>query len=177
MSFKPRTKVLLASLLFAGWLISSSIILFRFGFLNYGVFDPQQEWAWQQQSLSLTELQLPTSTGWQLIHVLDDSCGCSRLARQHISLFSDDYGVAAEQQYFMSAIELANAGFPLPAIPAVLLFHEGQLMYAGPYASGPLCSPSKSFLTALLSGQTNLPGTWLNGETKACRCLVSAAAK
>lgn len=171
--FKPRTKLWLAGIVFVCWLLSSSLILFRFGFSHYGVFDPTQQWAWQSQSLNLQQVGLTPIEGWQLIHVLDGSCGCSRLARQHVSLLQQDFNLTAQQQFFLTAAQLAAAGFNLPAVPAVLLFEDGQLRYAGPYASGPLCSPGNSFLTALLAGYTALPGTWLNGETKACRCLVS----
>lgn len=153
----------------------SSVALFRFGFSHYGEFDPQQQWSAAAPQVTLAALQIQDATGWQLVHVLDSQCGCSRLAQQHVATLSQQLQLSSSQQHYRSATELAAAGFRLPAIPAVLVFEHGILRYAGPYASGPLCSASNSFLPALLSGQSRLPGSWLNGEAMACRCLVSPA--
>lgn len=153
----------------------SSVALFRFGFSHYGEFDPEQQWSASGPDLTLAALQISDSTGWQLVHVLDSQCGCSRLAQQHVATLSQQLQLSASQQHYRSAAELASAGFRLPAVPAVLVFEHGILRYAGPYASGPLCSAGNSFLPALLSGQSRLPGSWLNGEAMACRCLVSPA--
>lgn len=155
----------------------SSVALFRFGFSYYGEFDPQQQWSAAAPQVTLAALQIQDATGWQLVHVLDSQCGCSRLAQQHVATLSQQLQLSVSQQHYRSATELAAAGFRLPAVPAVLVFEHGILRYAGPYASGPLCSSSNSFLPALLLGQSRLPGSWLNGETKACRCLVSQSPK
>lgn len=166
----------MALLLFISWLLFSSALLFRFGFAHYGTFDQQQLWRFDAGEVTLQQLAIPVAANWQVVHVLDNNCGCSRLAKSHASMFSELYHLPATQQWHRSAAELAAAGFPLPAVPAVLLFDHGKLIYAGPYASGPLCSTNNSFLTSLLSRQTLLAGVWLNGESKACRCLVSPAA-
>lgn len=173
MPLSRRQRLWLAWSLFISWLLLSSIALYRFGNSHYGVFDPELQWAGQTVPLSLAALNITAASERQLVHVLDNQCGCSRLARQHLQALSAELEQNAVEQHFRSAAELAAAGFQLPAVPAVLVFQHGKLLYAGPYASGPLCSPGNSFLPALFSGQSRLPGTWLNGETKACRCLVS----
>ncbi|MDP5208045.1 DUF6436 domain-containing protein, partial [Alishewanella sp. SMS9] len=155
----------------------SSVFLFKFGLNQYGEFDPNQQWTTQPPVLSLTELGLVNNTGWHVVHVLESQCGCSRLAREHADVFSERYQITAQQQSYRSAAELAAANFVLPAVPAVLLFDDGQLVYAGPYASGPMCSTSDSFLTSILARSVQLPGLWLNGEVKACRCLVTPSIK
>lgn len=165
---------MLGCLLFSVWLVFSSVGLYRLGFSHYGVFDPQQLWLGQGQQLTLANLNIDASFDWQLVHVLVSECVCSRLARKHLLALDESLAQQDVRQHFRSANELAAAGFTLPAVPAVLVFQDGQLKYAGPYASGPLCSSTNSFLPALFSGQRQIPGTWLNGETKACRCLVSS---
>lgn len=173
--FSKRQKHGFGWVLFVSWLLLSSLALFRFGFSHYGEFDPELRWSATEPQLKLATLQIPDTRGWQLVHVLDSQCGCSRLAQQHVATLSQQLQLSASQQHYRSVAELAAVGFQLPAVPAVLVFEHGSLRYAGPYASGPLCSASNSFLPALLAGQSRLPGSWLNGETKACRCLVSPA--
>lgn len=175
-SVNPRQRLAAALLLFFAWLIFSSVLLYRFGFAHYGTFDDKQLWRFDSAGLRLSQLAIPEVAGWQVVHVLDKNCGCSRLAKSHASLFRELYQLPVEQQLYRSAAELTAAGFTLPAVPAVLLFDHGKLIYAGPYASGPLCSTNNSFLTGLISRQTQLEGLWLNGESKACRCLVSPGA-
>lgn len=162
--------------LFSTWLIITSILLYRFGFAHYGTFDAEQQWHYGTPAITLPQLNIPVEQGWQVVHVLDKHCGCSRFARSHVELFADNYQVPSSRQHYLSAEIIAKAGLTIPAVPAVLLFDNGQLMYAGPYASGPLCSTNDSFLTSLLSRQVALNGLWLNGESKACRCLVSPGA-
>lgn len=175
-SFSPRQRLWCALSLFLGWLLFSSVLLYRFGFAHYGTFDAQQQWQFDAAGISLQQLAIPVTQGWQVVHVLDKTCGCSRFASSHAKLFTEQYQLPQAQQEYRSAAQLAAAGFELPAVPAVLLFDDGKLMYAGPYASGPLCSTSDSFLTSLISRQVKLNGLWLNGESKACRCLVSPSA-
>lgn len=158
-------------------MLLSSVGLYRLGFSHYGEFDPLQQWSATEPRLTLAALQVADTAGWQLVHVLDNQCGCSRLAQQHLTTLSQELQLSEKQQHYRTAAELAAVGFPLPAVPAVLAFEHGILRYAGPYASGPLCSSNDSFLPALLLEQSRLPGSWLNGETKACRCLVSQSPK
>lgn len=162
-----------ALLLFFSWLLISSLVLFRFGFAYYGTFDEEQRWQINAPSLTLAQLAIPVTAGWQVVHVLDPRCGCSRFAKEHAAMFTSLYDLAEQQQTYRTAQELVAAGFVIPAVPAVLLFDHGTLIYAGPYASGPLCSTQHSFLHSLISRQTQLEGLWLNGESKACRCLVT----
>lgn len=172
-SFSPRQRIAAALLLFIAWLLFSSVLLYRFGFAHYGTFDEKQLWRFDSTGITLSQLAIPEVSGWQVVHVLDSNCGCSRLAQSHAGMFRELYELPASQQLYRTAAELAAAGFVLPAVPAVLLFDQGKLVYAGPYASGPLCSTNNSFITSLISRQTQLEGLWLNGESKACRCLVS----
>lgn len=159
------------------WLILSAFLLHRFGFAHYGLFDAEQRWHFDSPGLAVSALHITPEQGFQVVHVLDDNCGCSRFAAAHAKVFAGIAAPLAKQQWYRSAAEVAAAGFTLPAVPAVLLFEQGQLVYAGPYASGPLCSVRDSFLVQVLSGQVHLAGLWLNGESNACRCLVSSLSK
>jgi hypothetical protein len=164
-------KLVLSCLLFGGWILLVSVALFRLNVTDYGVFDAELRWHGIQAKLNVATLQLPTRQDWQLVHVLAPTCRCSALAQQHIAQLSTELALGPEQQFYRSAADIAAAGLSLPALPAVLVFQQGQLIYAGPYASGPECSAETSFLPALIRGEVRLSATWLNGETKACRCL------
>jgi hypothetical protein len=164
-------KLVLSCLLFGVWILLVSVALYRLNFTDYGEFDADFRWHGVQAKLDVALLQLPASDDWQLVHVLAPACRCSVLAQQHIAQLSTELALRPEQQFYRSAAEIAAAGLLLPALPAVLVLQQGQLIYAGPYASGPECSAATSFLPALVRGELRLSATWLNGETKACRCL------
>lgn len=167
-----QQKLWLGILLFGLWLVLVSVALYRLSFTDYGEFDPEFSWLGLRTELNAKQFDLPASPDWQLVHVLAKSCRCSALAEQHISELSTALNLAPTQHFYRNAAEVAEAGLTLPAVPAVLVFNAGKLVYAGPYASGPQCSASDSFLPALLRGELALPAAWLNGETKACRCLT-----
>lgn len=164
-------KLILSSVLFILWIVSVSAALFHLSFTNYGEFDPEFKWLGLHDSINGQQLTLPPSSGLQLVHVLDPSCSCSALAEQHIATLNQQLALDNNQHFYRTAAEVDAAGLPIPALPAVLVFKAGRLLYAGPYASGPQCSAADSFLPALLRGELQIPATWLNGETKACRCL------
>lgn len=168
-------KKCLAVVLLLLWVIPLSVMLYRLPQKQYGIFDVTG--VWQQANtfrpVSVTQLGITASLNTQLVHVLAPDCRCTQYARQHISDLQ--HSSADILHYHRSAEELMLAGFQVPATPMVMLFRQGQLIYAGPYASGPLCSVKDSILNLLMTQQFRLAGTWFNGETKACRCVVTAA--
>ncbi|WP_372625878.1 DUF6436 domain-containing protein [Arsukibacterium sp.] len=156
------------------WVLLASIGLFYFGNQNYGLFAADTDW--QQQApaeFNLSALNINSNSGFQVVHVQQPQCSCNNKAKQHIALFDRDYQVPVTAQYQRSLIDVAAAGLYLPASPAVLIFDNGRLIYAGPYATGPLCSVTDSLIAPILLKQVTLPGLWLNGEAKACRCVVN----
>ncbi len=168
-----QLKLWLGILLFGLWIVLVSIALYRLSFKDYGEFDPEFSWLGLRTELGAKQFDLPASSDWQLLHVLAKSCPCSALAEQHIAALNSELNLTTTQHFYRTVEEVEAAGLPLPAVPAVLVFHAGKLVYAGPYASGPRCSAADSFLPALLRGELALPAAWLNGETKACRCLTA----
>lgn len=168
-----RHKVALALAIFVLWLGLTSLALFKFGNENYGVFAFDTNW--QNPALAkfnLTSLGIAESAGIQVVHVKQDNCICNNRAQLHQDQFSQQYNIDETAQFSRSIQQVADVGFNLPAAPAVLIFDSGVLLYAGPYATGPMCSISDSLIAPILLQQIKLPGPWLNAEAKSCRCLV-----
>lgn len=171
-----RQRVILLLPLFVIWVVVASAGLFYFGNQHYGRFAGDTDW----QNSAAAEFKLPAlnlevTPGIQVVHVQQPNCICNDRAREHIALFAGDYQVPVSAQHQREAADIAAAGFVLPASPAVLIFDNGLLIYAGPYATGPLCSVSDSLIAPILLKEIRLPGLWLNGEAKACRCLQDEA--
>ncbi|GAB2930071.1 hypothetical protein GCM10027181_31290 [Rheinheimera gaetbuli] len=158
----------LALLLFGGWIILMSALLFYLGQRHYGVFAPDK--VWHSTTIEAAAFGLTAASGFQILHVFADGCVCNARAKAHIRQLNTLQIPEDVEQHFFSPADTASAGFTLPATPAVLIFFQGKLLYAGPYASGPLCAVDDSLITPILKQQVILPGLWLNAETSACRC-------
>ncbi len=166
-----RVKVALAVLLL--WIAGSAAAFYWFFLGHYGVFD--QQGLWQQQPVQPQQVQvqlrpLLTSEPWQAVLITDPQCSCSSFAKEHLLRIQQRQPGLNVQQ-----LELAEArafGLDIPAAPLLLLFQHQQLIYAGPLATDLLCSDNASLLDGIISGTTQLPGFWLNGESTACRCLT-----
>ncbi|MEW5681978.1 MAG: DUF6436 domain-containing protein [Pseudomonadota bacterium] len=167
---KQQRRLVAALLLFAGWIALCSAALFYLGQRHYGEFADAQ--LWQADNLSLSVLGLPVEEGVTLLHVMTDGCPCNYRARTHQRVLAQDPSLAEVQHHVINAEVLAQSGFQLPATPAVLVFINGKLHYAGPFASGPLCALDESFILPILKQRVILPGLWLNADATACRCQV-----
>ncbi|WP_213994711.1 DUF6436 domain-containing protein [Arsukibacterium sp.] len=169
-----QQRVMLLLPLFVVWVVVASAGLFYFGNQHYGQFAGDTDW---QNSItaefSLSALNVNENPGIQVVHVLQPDCICNSRAKEHMAVFADDYQVPVSAQHQRSLADVVATGFVLPASPAVLIFDDGQLIYAGPYATGPLCSGSDSLIAPILLKEVQLPGVWLNGEASACRCVFN----
>jgi len=163
-------KLPLALLLFVSWIVVSSVLLFYLGNRHYGTF--AAELPWQTGSVSLQDLAISATEPLQLVHVFDEHCVCNTRARAHIRKLNINQTFAGTAQHFLSPAKLLAHGFSLPATPAVLIFFNGELKYAGPYASGVMCAVDDSLIVPILKQELMLPGLWLNGDTTACRCPI-----
>ena len=154
------------------WVLATAWLLYSLTFANYGEFDPEQRWLGSAQSIQLNEL-VPAAdskvadSGLTLVHVRSSWCSCNPLADGHTETVPDEV-----EQHWVTADTVRAAGFELPATPAALIFDNGQLIYAGPYASGAFCSVEDSLIETILTGEQALAGTYLNGLVQACRCLT-----
>ena len=179
---KPATKRI-AWLVFTLWLVISSVLLWTWAFADYGYFDEHNDWIGFEPPTILTTEQLDTEqldtegeAQWLMVHVRTHGCRCNAMADAHKPAFEKKF--AGQLRHVnRSPAQLQQLGISVPATPMVVLLKyepdEGwKLGYAGPYASGPLCAVENSFLPALLSGTVRPAGVWLNGNTKACRCLL-----
>ncbi|HAW91989.1 MULTISPECIES: DUF6436 domain-containing protein [unclassified Arsukibacterium] len=168
---------MLLLVVFVVWVVLASAGLFYFGNQNYGQFDDSGSWQVSApKALAIETLGIAPEAGKQVVHVGQPECVCNRLASQHIASFTEAYQLPANKQFYRQLQQVSGAGLMLPATPAVLIFDNGQLIYAGPYATGPMCSVSTSLIAPILKGDVNLAGLWLNGEAKACRCVVKLGA-
>lgn len=155
------------------WLGASTVAMYWFTFSDYGEFDPQQEWLGTLPALTLSQLDVVPfgDAEIRIVHVQENDCPCNRYVNNHIKILSTQSQLADHQQYWMSAQQVEQAGFLVPATPMALVFKGNNLLYAGPYATGPFCAVDDSLIADILSSSTQLAGSWLNGLVKACRCL------
>lgn len=164
-------KIWLGWLLFASWVISMSWLLYQTGNQHYGEFDPERQLQQQTQQLSLLNAVAGAqSSNAVLLHVLDPACPCTDNAKTHIKTLQAELQSRQLQQLYLTSAEAQAMGITVPATPMVIYLQNRQLIYSGPYASGPACSAKNSMLSAVLQNTSRLPGSWFNSETWACRC-------
>lgn len=163
----------LALALIVIWLGASTFAMYWFTFSDYGEFDPQQEWLGATPSITLSQLGVAATpdSDMHIVHVQEQGCSCNRYVNNHIDILSAQSTLAEREQHWMSAQQVEHAGLRVPATPMALIFQNNQLLYAGPYATGPFCAVNDSLITDILTGTTKLAGGWLNGLVKSCRCL------
>lgn len=151
------------------WVGVTAWLLYYFTFANYGEFDPNQAWLGTTPTLTLSQLtDTPSESGLSLVHVRSRLCSCNPLADAHTATIPEHVN-----QHWVDAKRVSETGFVLPATPAALIFSEGELIYAGPYASGAFCAVEDSLIEDILNGSQQLAGSYLNGLVRACRCLTS----
>jgi len=156
---RAGNKVKLSWWILVSWLVATSIFLFWWRVQDYGAFDPKAMW------LDQAPLSVPVK-GNAIIHVRA-GCFCDLLADRHHALLAEytDY-----EQRMLTPQQVEALGIPVPATPMLLVVEAGAVVYAGPYASGPTCSPDNSFIPQLLGQSRNIQTPWYNGNTNACRC-------
>lgn len=160
---EQRNKNRLSWALIAVWLIATSAFLFWWRFADFGVFDQRAEWLDQSPS----EVDVP---GEVIFHVRD-GCLCAPLADRHDKLI-EQYDQYQQRRVKPEVVE--KLGIPVPATPMLVIVEQGKVIYAGPYAAGPTCSPEQSFLPQLLTEERRVTTPWYNGNVNACRCVHTA---
>ena len=155
------------------WLVASSVLLFRFGQSDYGEFDPHRQLQQHPTKLrDLIELSAARPGETLLLHVLDPACRCTVLAENHLAQLQPSLqNLPKLRQLALTPLLLRQAGIAVPATPMIVVLRDQQLIYSGPYASGPACSIGDSLLDQVLQQKLQTPDSWLNSETAACRCL------
>ena len=158
----------LAVAIFLCWIILSSLLLFYLGNRYIGSFSDTLDWG--TPTLDIQALGVQPERGFQLVHVFAKHCVCNARVKAHLT---QQLLLPTESQSTITAATVAAAGFRLPATPAVLIFSDGKLIYAGPYASGASCAVQDSLISPILQQKLILPGLWLNGNVNTCRCPLS----
>lgn len=150
------------------WLLATTIFLFWWRLINYGVFDPHSAWL-DNAPLAVSGDSTPL-TGKHIYHVRS-GCYCDVLADRHVDLMAayPDY-----QQHRVSATDMREMGIPVPSTPMLVVVEQGHVIYAGPYAAGPSCSPSASFIPQIIGPERKITTPWYNGNVSACRCAETA---
>ncbi|MFN6970015.1 MAG: DUF6436 domain-containing protein [Rheinheimera sp.] len=155
------------------WLLTSSLLLFRFGQSDFGEFDPQlqlKQHPFQLPALLKLTAAKPSET--LLLHVFDPNCRCAALAENHLQQLKPQLlSQPRLRQLTVHPQQLTQAGIAVPATPMIIVLRNQQLIYSGPYASGPACNIGDSLLEGVLQQKLQTPASWLNSETPACRCL------
>lgn len=186
-----KTKFALAVLL--AWVGLSSVYLYYWQFRDYGWFDAQGVWLQPANSQEFMQKARATLAAAEpaesllVVHIIDKACGCNPFVSNHIA------ELAVSNHFTEVTLTVAEAqafGLRVPATPLIMVLRaepisltqtqteattteqNWQLIYAGPYATGPVCAVENSFLPSVLSGELRLVGAWLNGQVKTCRCLV-----
>ncbi|RVU33088.1 hypothetical protein EOE67_18195 [Rheinheimera riviphila] len=157
------------------WLLASSVLLFRLGQTDVGEFDPQLQLQQHPQQLAaLLRLSGAGSGETLLLNVLDPNCRCAALAENHLQQLQPTLTKLPKlRQLAFNPTQLQQAGIAVPATPMMIVLRNKQLIYSGPYASGPACSIGESLLDQVLQQKLQTPASWLNSETVTCRCLRS----
>lgn len=156
------------------WLVASSVLLFRFGQSDYGEFDPHRQLLQHPvQLVDFIKLSAAKPGETILLHVLDPACRCAALAENHLAQLQPSLqNLPKLRQLALTPFFLQQAGIAVPATPMIVVLRDQQLIYSGPYASGPACSIGESLLDQVLQQKLQTPASWLNSETAACRCLA-----
>lgn len=166
-------KIGLGWLIFGIWIISTSWLLYQTGQQHYGEFDPQRQLQQQMKQLpQLNAIAQPQNGNAVVLHVLDESCPCYQKALAHIQTIQASLAQQPLQQRYLTSAQLRAVGVTVPATPMVIYLQDQHIRYSGPYASGPACSALDDLLGAVLQNTVQTPGSWLNSETQACRCLI-----
>jgi hypothetical protein len=167
-------KRVLAVVILTAWVPASLVLLDQFGKSYTGVFDPDDRLWSLTSAYTLLESQFGLSKSHAtVIHVLDENCACYDQTVQHLQYLSQSMPDGVEQ-IFQSVSDMQQLGIDVPATPMIILMNEGQLNYAGPYATGPLCTAQTDILLPIVKGDVLLSGPWLNSAAVSCRCRVEA---
>lgn len=161
-----KKRHLWAELLFLTWLLGSALGLYYLTFKDYGEFDPEQLWlGWQAPTDIGQRLDLAADANLvTLVSVREGGCSCNSYVDAHLQQH------AAVNVVERTPAQLSQLGFVVPASPMAMVFYGQQLVYAGPFASGPFCATDNSLIDDIVNQNTRLAGTFLNGLIKACRC-------
>lgn len=169
-----HSRLLLALLILAVWVPASLLLLNRFGDSYTGVFDPDDRLGSLQSNYPVLTQQLNLTTGAAtIIHVLDENCACYDQTVEHLRYLTQEIPGHINQLY-KSVAQMQQLGIDVPATPMIILLSDDQLNYAGPYATGPLCTAQSDILLPIVKGEVALAGPWLNSAAVSCRCSVKA---
>lgn len=165
-----RSRVIWGGSLFVIWLAGSTLAIYLFTFKDYGEFDQRQQWlGWQAPESIAGALGIDSRDEvTTLVTVKEPGCSCNNYLNTHLNQINFAHSITRSLEVAPSFIR--EAGFVVPATPMAMVFYGDELIYAGPFATGPFCAAQDSLLVDLLQRQQTLAGTFLNGLVKACRC-------
>ncbi|WP_082653612.1 DUF6436 domain-containing protein [Pseudoalteromonas sp. H71] len=106
-----------------------------------------------------------------LILVLEQSCGCTKQAKSHITALKR----VAEEKGFNIIQHPCSAKLKhvIPATPAAIIMDKhGEFVYAGPLSEGLACSQGSGFVeTAINNLVAGFNSGLLVADTKGCYCI------
>lgn len=165
-----RSRVIWGGALLALWLIATTVAIYWLTFNNYGEFDPQQAWlGWLPPEGIARDIGISNHhEETTLAVVTEDGCSCNSFLRTHLNDMRFDNQALHTME--LAPATLNEHGFIVPATPMAMVFYGDELVYAGPFATGPFCASEDSLLVGVIERKQTLAGTFLNGFVNACRC-------
>jgi hypothetical protein len=121
--------------------------------------DFKQQLAWENKEVA------------SLVLVTENSCGCSKQAKSHISTlktFAELKGMDIVQISLTEQLKHV-----VPATPAaVIIDKHGQFVYAGPLSEGIACSQGSGFVETVITNlMAGFNSQLLIADTKGCYCV------
>lgn len=115
---------------------------------------------------------------YHLVHFSDPQCECDADANTHLASLKHNFpDLKIWRQE--SLREADSTLWPrLDQVPAAALYdHQGNLVYFGPYSSGPTCGSGFNFVEQLLASMPNhqsapRPSVWVNELALGCFCSL-----
>lgn len=122
--------------------------------------------------LAIDGVHLPAESTALLLHFSDPNCPCDSANRRHVEDLQARYPALK-----LIPVAPESPNWPLLAsLPAAALFNsEGQLLYFGPYSSGPVCGTGINFVDKQLARlEQKVPvDLYVNDIAFGCFCEAS----
>lgn len=160
--------------LLALWLVLTGLAFWHLEYRKLNTYEALP--ATDPQLVSELEEALATqsaTTGPVLVHLYAADCACEQASRNHLQNLQTRYPHLEVRTLEREAL-LQDAFWPVPlSLPTAALFNpDGQLLYFGPYSSGPVCGTGINFVDNLLAGlaPAYTAEPWINSLAFGCFC-------
>lgn len=159
-----------AYIVFILWLLSCAFAFWWFELRFLNEFDDEFVAYSQSQVVRID----PLENGYvaQVVHIVDESCPCSRFSVSHIKRLESGFSEDVLFKDWHTLQKNLREKMSIPASPAVAIWAaDGQLAYFGPYSSGKFCGQGNDFVAATIERlRLNDNPEWVNHDALGCFC-------